>query len=38
MWLFKEPDASFDSEQDGTASEGPALIAFSDSIGAAGLR
>jgi hypothetical protein len=31
MWLFKEPDASPNSEQDGTADESPALIAFSDS-------
>jgi hypothetical protein len=30
MWLFKQPDASPNSEQDGTADDAPALIAFSD--------
>jgi len=30
MWLFTQPDASPNSEQDGTADDAPALIAFSD--------
>jgi hypothetical protein len=30
MWLFKQPDASPESEQDGKADDAPALIAFSD--------
>ena len=30
MWLFKQPDALPNSEQDRTADEGPGLIAFSD--------
>src|SRR5262249_48952639 len=30
VWLFKQPDASPDSEREGTADDAPAFIAFSD--------